>query len=323
MKRLSNALALRAKRLRTAIAALVIGVALAAVIGCASTAPGTLAPPSMPAARAALLPEYRLFYDALDGYGDWPLVEPYGFVFRPRVDPVWWRPYYDGYWSPTDNYGWVWNSADPFGWATDHYGRWLYDDFKGWVWVPGLDWAPAWVEWTYGNDLIGWAPLPPGNTGAWSSRIPNGPYIYAPTSQLAHTDLKGRIRTAAEVGERADNMQVVVNDALRDGVTVPLGPPIERIERASGFPLQRARIEELSAGAAPIAELRRAAERVAQENRSLTGRDAQTPQRAAVLRPAALRDPPATGSVRPFEKRENPLRPGKRPAAPDSTRRPR
>ena len=41
---------------------------------------------TMPAARAALNPEYRIFYDALQDYGDWVLIEPFGFVFRPRVD---------------------------------------------------------------------------------------------------------------------------------------------------------------------------------------------------------------------------------------------
>ena len=49
--------------------------------------------PTMPAARAALLPEYRLFYDALVDYGDWVLIEPYGYVFRPNINFVAWSPY--------------------------------------------------------------------------------------------------------------------------------------------------------------------------------------------------------------------------------------
>ncbi len=32
---------------------------------------------------------------------------------------------------------------------------------SGWFWVPGDEWAPAWVDWRYGDDYIGWAPLPP------------------------------------------------------------------------------------------------------------------------------------------------------------------
>ena len=31
----------------------------------------------------------------------------------------------------------------------------------GWVWVPDYEWAPAWVEWRYNDDYLGWAPLPP------------------------------------------------------------------------------------------------------------------------------------------------------------------
>ena len=161
-----------------------LGLAAAAIAtlpACsAGTAPGVTPPRSMPAARVALLPEYRLFYDALVDYGDWVLIEPRGFVFRPRVDPIWWRPYYDGYWAPTDTYGWVWNSADMFGWATYHYGRWFYDDFQGWVWTPGLEWGPSWVDWQMSADYVGWAPLPPAGAGGWSDKIPNGPYLMPP-----------------------------------------------------------------------------------------------------------------------------------------------
>ena len=35
-------------------------------------------PETMPAARAGLQPEYRIFYDALQDCGDWTLIEPFG-----------------------------------------------------------------------------------------------------------------------------------------------------------------------------------------------------------------------------------------------------
>ena len=35
-------------------------------------------------------------------YGDWVLIEPYGYVFRPRVGFDTWHPYWDGFWAPTD-----------------------------------------------------------------------------------------------------------------------------------------------------------------------------------------------------------------------------
>jgi len=54
--------------------------------GCAGTADLTPARVSMPAARAALRPELRIFYDALQDYGDWILIEPFGYVFRPSLN---------------------------------------------------------------------------------------------------------------------------------------------------------------------------------------------------------------------------------------------
>src|SRR5207249_1853384 len=88
-----------------------------ALISCAT---GTLVPEreSMNAARASLLPEYRIFYDSLIDYGDWVLIEPFGYVFRPHVNAVAWQPYEDGFWAPTDVYGWTWISSEAFGWAT-------------------------------------------------------------------------------------------------------------------------------------------------------------------------------------------------------------
>src|SRR5215470_216864 len=121
-------------------------LALATIGGCA-TAGLTPIASNQPVARQTLRPEYRVFYDALSDYGEWVLIEPLGFVFRPRVSWGSWQPYRYGFWAPTDTYGWVWISDEPFGWATDHYGEWLYDQYQGWVWLPGLDWAPAWVSW--------------------------------------------------------------------------------------------------------------------------------------------------------------------------------
>jgi hypothetical protein len=100
------------------------------------------------------------FYTSLDPHGEWILVDRGLYAWRPLGIHAGWRPYTVGRWMWT-SYGWYWVSAEPWGWATYHYGRWFYDDFYGWVWLPGSEWAPAWVEWRYGGDMIGWAPLPP------------------------------------------------------------------------------------------------------------------------------------------------------------------
>ena len=48
-----------------------------------------------------------------------------------------------------------------WGWVVYHYGRWAFEPGIGWFWVPGEEWAPAWVNWRYGDEYVGWAPLPP------------------------------------------------------------------------------------------------------------------------------------------------------------------
>src|SRR5437867_1632529 len=116
---------------------LAVLAAALAQLSCATTGLTPL-PHSQPAERIGLAPEYRVFYDALKDDGDWVYVQPYGYVFRPNVNFITWRPYEDGFWVPSDLYGWVWISAESFGWATYHYGQWLYDRYYGWVWTPGL-----------------------------------------------------------------------------------------------------------------------------------------------------------------------------------------
>jgi len=103
---------------------------------------------------------FGVFYSSLDQYGEWIQLEPQYYVWRPvRTSPDW-RPYYYGHWAWTPD-GWYWVSDEPWAWAVYHYGRWYYDDYYGWVWTPGYNWAPAWVEWRYSGDVIGWAPLGP------------------------------------------------------------------------------------------------------------------------------------------------------------------
>ncbi|OGU30498.1 MAG: hypothetical protein A2X67_06900 [Ignavibacteria bacterium GWA2_55_11] len=101
-----------------------------------------------------------VFYRPLVGHGEWIEVQPGVVVWRPLRVRAGWRPYMEGRWVWTD-YGWYWVSYEPFGWAVFHYGRWYYDDFYGWVWMPDNVWGPAWVEWRYNSDYIGWAPLSP------------------------------------------------------------------------------------------------------------------------------------------------------------------
>jgi hypothetical protein len=103
---------------------------------------------------------FGVFYSSLAPHGEWITVEGGTYAWRPTGVGVEWRPYWRGRWMWTD-WGWYWTSPEPWSWATYHYGRWYYDDYYGWIWIPGYEWAPAWVEWRYGPDCVGWAPLGP------------------------------------------------------------------------------------------------------------------------------------------------------------------
>ena len=275
----------------------------------------------MPAARAALAPEFRLFYDTLGDHGDWVLIEPYGYLFRPRVEYHTWRPYESGFWAPTDNFGWVWISSEPFGWATYHYGRWFYDDFRGWVWQPGTQWGPAWVDWQANDRYVGWTPLGPGNT--WRpvrADVPGGKYVYAAVEDMGTADLE--LLRPSQLGAAVSDATTANNPAIVEGVEVPLGPSIQRIERVTGKSLARVKMADLltppqaeadagrpeaAAGRSgsperpvTIEDTRRAGEQAAKEARTLKGRAGGLPQRLPIVRPVG----------RPIEP--------SRPAKPDS-----
>ncbi|MCW8811861.1 MAG: hypothetical protein OQK52_01365 [Ignavibacteriaceae bacterium] len=100
------------------------------------------------------------FYTELAPYGTWIEIDYGVVVWRPTIIRTNWMPYNMGRWIWTYD-GWYWDSYEPFGYITYHYGRWFYDDYYGWLWYPDYEWAPAWVEWRYDNDYIGWAPLNP------------------------------------------------------------------------------------------------------------------------------------------------------------------
>jgi hypothetical protein len=272
----------------------------------ASTAEMQPAAHSMPAARAGLRPEYRIFYDTLNDYGQWLLIEPMGYVFRPQTEFNDWSPYAYGYWAPSDSYGWVWVSSEPYGWATYHYGRWFYDDFQGWVWVPGAEWAPAWVAWQQTGPYVGWAPLAPG--GTWNqprtAAAPNGGFVYTDVQQLGSTSMT--LKKPSELGAQAATAKPVVRSVLIDGVRTPAGPSLEAVERASGRPLQRVKLADLvqreepaptatvkhkeadathGNGSDRVLEARRAGEQAASESKSAQQAGGAAPARIPVVRP--------------------------------------
>ena len=123
---------------------------------------------SAPIVFGALTPAAAQISDdaqiALEQYGSWRPHPRFGEVWVPAAVPPDWRPYQYGHWVYTDEWGWYWVSDDveaDWGWVVYHYGRWAFEPGFGWYWVPGDEWGPAWVNWRYGDQYAGWAPLPP------------------------------------------------------------------------------------------------------------------------------------------------------------------
>jgi hypothetical protein len=127
-----------------------------ALAGVGITLPLTMARP----AHAQVAADFR---EALAPYGEWIRHPRWGMVWVADDTPPDWQPYRYGHWIYTEDWGWYWISdpeEEDWGWIVFHYGRWIHDR-GAWFWVPGDEWAPAWVDWRYGGDYVGWAPLPP------------------------------------------------------------------------------------------------------------------------------------------------------------------
>jgi hypothetical protein len=143
-------------QLRRLVSAVLIGCGIAFGALSAPIVLGALAP-----AAAQISEDAQI---ALEQYGSWRPHPRFGDVWVPADVPPDWRPYAYGHWVYTDEWGWYWVSDDveaDWGWVVYHYGRWAFERGFGWFWVPGEEWAPAWVDWRYGDDYSGWAPLPP------------------------------------------------------------------------------------------------------------------------------------------------------------------
>ncbi|MFN8587251.1 MAG: DUF6600 domain-containing protein [Candidatus Eisenbacteria bacterium] len=221
-------------------------ILLALTLSCAVTGPydslgpsvydtpggSAAAPPenAMPAPRLGLRPEYRVFYDALVDEGDWTLIEPYGWCFRPAVNFVAWRPYQQGWWEPSDTYGWIWNSTERFGWITYHYGAWFYDRFQGWVWQPGPVWGPAWVAWAMVDDYVGWAPLAPYDMQDIPD-APDGTFQFVRAQMLASSSASSQASYVNRLTQTTGSLVGIENlDRVR-GVAFNRGPDFQTLAR--------------------------------------------------------------------------------------------
>jgi hypothetical protein len=227
------------------LASVAIGAALLALTPIFGAWPQTTAQ-----AQYVVAAEFR---EALSPYGRWQNHSRWGEVWIADRVPGDWRPYTRGRWVYTDDWGWYWdvgNEEADWGWVTYHYGRWVYDGGLGWIWVPGEDWGPAWVDWRYGDDYVGWAPLPPDELLVeyrddpvyWSFVRPR--YLLAPRVFLVVVPPRERVVIIRRT--RIVNRTVIVDrnrdrDRRRIAVNAGIDPGI--IARATGKPIRAAKVE--------------------------------------------------------------------------------
>ncbi len=178
-----------------------------------------------------------VFYNELSPYGRWVDCS-YGYAWVPAV-AVGWQPYVDGQWVWTD-YGWTWVSYDP--WPDDpfHYGSWYWDAGFGWAWVPGFVWAPAWVTWCYGDDFIGWAPVPP--TFAFAAHgYSGGPvvtasagYVFVPGSRFVGTRVSSVRMPASSNPQLIRRGRSVTSFGVNGGVVTNAALSVSRVQAMTG-----------------------------------------------------------------------------------------
>ena len=183
------------------------------------------------------------FYDQLGAYGEWVWHPRFGYVWLPDTVSENWRPYTVGHWIYTDEYGWYWDSYEPFAWAVYHYGRWGYDPDYGWFWVPGDTWAPAWVQWRYGDDYVGWAPIGP-RRGGYAYGLP---LSYEPSVAEAWVFVAPRYLTSRSIYRYAlppsdfraafYGAPNVYRPEFRGGVVFNFGMPRDRVVKIIKRPI--------------------------------------------------------------------------------------
>ncbi len=186
-----------------------------------------------------------VFYNSLSPYGEWIQMDV-GYVWRPFHVTQGWRPYLYGQWVWSD-YGWYWVSNEPFGWATFHYGRWIYDDYYGWIWAPDDVWGPAWVEWRYDDDYIGWAPLTPyasfnvsfgiSYTSGWVAPVHY--WNFVPCRYVTTARVVDYVQPVERARRIFGNSRSAVNVQVEDHRVVNRGVDVRFVERRANVRINR------------------------------------------------------------------------------------
>jgi hypothetical protein len=244
-------------QLRRLASAALIGGGIAVGVISAPIALGALTP-----AAAQISEDAQV---ALEQYGSWRPHPRFGNVWVPTGVPPDWRPYAYGHWVYTDEWGWYWVSDDieaDWGWVVYHYGRWAFERGLGWYWVPGEEWAPAWVDWRYGDDYSGWAPLPPDELIETYEVEPTY-WIFVPTRYIAAPRLRTYFVPVQRRSVILRSTHIVNRTFATRGSRLAVNPGISPafVARVSGAPVStyrvRPRVFASTQGVAGAVQVRR------------------------------------------------------------------
>jgi Family of unknown function (DUF6600) len=255
---------------------------------------------------------------ALEQYGSWRPHPRFGNVWVPTGVPPDWRPYAYGHWVYTDEWGWYWVSDDveaDWGWVVYHYGRWAFERGFGWYWVSGDEWAPAWVDWRYGDDYSGWAPLPPEELVGTYEVEPTY-WVFVPTRYIAAPRLRAYYVPVQRRSVILRSTHIVNRTFAVRGSRLAVNPGISPafVARVSGAPVStyrvRPRVFASTQGVAGAVQVRREDLRSARGSRPAGPGPAGPGARSrlgtvAVERTTAVIQPSAAGTTpQPLGKNE-------------------
>ena len=192
------------------------------------------------------------FYDELAPYGRWVDCR-YGHCWVPGRVTAHWQPYTNGQWIYTE-YGWTWMSDDPWGGNPYHYGTWMVLDHLRVV--CGLRvrlGSPAWVTWSYSNNYVGWAPLPPsvvfGASGYSGRAVVLNPtqYVFTPMNHFVGTNVTS-VRVPAQQNATIFRQTTpATRFAVSGGIVRNTAIPVATVQRAAGIRIQTRSISDARA----------------------------------------------------------------------------
>jgi hypothetical protein len=151
-------------------------------------------------------------------------------------------------------------SYDPWGDDPYHYGTWVYTDRYGWAWIPGTVWAPAWVTWSYNDNYVGWAPLPPsiafGSSGYSGRAIRMRPtqYVFVPTNRFVGTSVSSVRISPQRSATIFSQTTPVTRFGVSGGIVSNMAIPVETIQRATRTQIQRRSIRDAKTAPRPVTE---------------------------------------------------------------------